>query len=645
MALDGVNVSIGTAAVLGLADVVMDACPTTAYLMLGGRCVMDCGFCAQARSSQASVLKLSRVTWPEFDQPQTLALLAKAVARGDIRRCCLQVTVAEGYSQRTLEVIRAVRATCDVHVDAAILPKDMAQVGELLAAGVDHIGFGLDAACERVFQRVKGGSWARSLSLIEETARRFPGHGAVHLIVGLGETEQEMAGMIQRMHDLGLVVGLFAFTPVRGTRMEDALPPPLPTYRRMQVARYLITNNLARIGSFTFSTTGQLLSFNLPRWPEILADGVAFQTSGCTDCNRPFYNERPGGTMYNYPKALTAQQVEAAIGDVKRETSNVKRSITYPAAEWRLLETGLADGATNMAIDEAILWAVAEGESLPTLRFYGWRPSCLSIGYSQSMESEVDVDRCREAGIGLVRRPTGGRAILHADELTYSIVAPQAEPRVAGGVIESYRRLSAGLVAGLRALGVDVSQALSPSPLPLSQDQERGRGGQHRPPPPAPPPTLGEGSPVPPSPRVGRGGLGGRGVQSAACFDAPSSYEITVGGKKLVGSAQVRKKKVVLQHGSLPLEGDITRIFDFLKAPSEERREELRQELRARATSLELALGYSVSFEEVARHLAIGFAQALNLRLIPGRLSQRELALAEKLRREKYAAREWNFRS
>jgi len=220
------------------------------------------------------------------------------------------------------------------------------------------------------------------------------------------------------------------------------------------------------------------------------------------------------------------------------------------------------------------------------------------------MEGEVDVDRCREAGIGLVRRPTGGRAILHADELTYSIVAPQAEPRVAGGVIESYRRLSAGLVAGLRALGVDVSQA-----LPLFQDQERGRGGQ-----------------------------------SAACFDAPSSYEITVGGKKLVGSAQVRKKKVVLQHGSLPLEGDITRIFDFLKAPSEERREELRQELRARATSLELALGYSVPFEEVARHLAIGFAQALNLRLIPGRLSQRELALAEKLRREKYAAREWNFR-
>ena len=308
---------------------------------------------------------------------------------------------------------------------------------------------------------------------------------------------------------------------------------------------------------------------------------------------------------------------------------------TYPAADWRLLETGLADGAANMAIDEAILWAVAEGESRPTLRFYGWQPPCLSIGYSQSMEGEVDVDRCREAGIGLVRRPTGGRSILHADELTYSVVALQAEPRVAGGVIESYRRLSAGLVSGLWALGVDACQALSPTPPapPRPPSIPPNSGGEAR-----------EGSPVPPSPRVGRGGLGGRGTQSAACFDAPSSYEITVGGRKLVGSAQVRKKRVVLQHGSLPLEGDIACIFDFLIVSSEERREELRRELRARATSLELALGHSVSFEEAARRLAAGFAQALNLRLIPGQLSQRELALAEKLRREKYATREWNFR-
>ncbi len=315
-----VNVSIGAAGVLGLADVALDAAPTTAYLMLGGRCVMDCAFCAQARSSEAGALKLSRVNWPEFDESQTLALLAQAVGRGDIRRCCLQVTAAEGAFQRTLELIRAVRATCDVPVDAAVLPRDMGQIEELLAAGVDHIGFGLDAACKRVFQQVKGGSWARSLSLIEKAARRFPGHGAVHLIVGLGESEQEMAEMIQRMHDLGLVVALFAFTPIRGTRLEDASPPPLSAYRRMQVAQYLISNNLARVGEFTFSPVGRLLSFDLPNLPEILADGVAFQTCGCPDCNRPFYNERPAGPMYNYPRALTAEQIEAAIEDVERET-------------------------------------------------------------------------------------------------------------------------------------------------------------------------------------------------------------------------------------------------------------------------------------------------------------------------------------
>ncbi len=279
----------------------------------------------------------------------------------------------------------------------------------------------------------------------------------------------------------------------------------------------------------------------------------------------------------------------------------------YPAAGWRLLQTGLADGATNMAIDEAILWAVAEGESLPTLRFYGWQPSCLSIGYSQSLESEVDVGRCREAGIDFVRRPTGGRAILHADELTYSVVAPQTAPGVAGGGGASSRRLWGGWGAGRSGWGVEANQALTPPP-PLS-------------------PKTWE-----------------RGEQSAACFDAPSSYEITVGGKKLVGSAQVRKKRMVLQHGSLPLEGDLARIFDFLRVPSEERRKELKHELRDRATSLELALGYSIAFEEVTRHLAAGFAQALNLRLIPGQLSQHELALAEKLRREKYAAREWSFR-
>jgi len=252
-----------------------------------------------------------------------------------------------------------------------------------------------------------------------------------------------------------------------------------------------------------------------------------------------------------------------------------------------------------MAIDEATLAAVAEGRSQPTLRFFAWEPPCLSIGYNQAM-NEVDIIRCQQAGVDVVRRPTGGRAILHTDELTYSIVAPQDEPRVAGGVVESYRRLSAGLVRGLRLLGVDVVQA------------EAGHG---------------QGADV-----------------SAACFDVPSAYEITAGGKKLLGSAQVRRKGAVLQHGSLPLQGDITRICCYLVVLSEERRQELRRELRARATSLELILGWVVPFAQVVEALVRGFSEALNLHLEPGELSEHELALVQQFRREKYTAEAWNFR-
>ena len=308
-----INVSIGTAAVLGMVDVPMVAAPTTAYLMLGGRCLMNCAFCAQARDSHASALNLSRVTWPEFALRQVLSRLPDAVARDLIRRACLQVTVVAGVFEQTLEVVRAVSAVSPLPFDVAILPRDAAQVRELLAAGVDHIGFGLDAASERVFRQVKGGSWARSLALIEGTAREHPGRGAVHLIVGLGETEREMVERIQWAHDLGLVVGLFAFTPVRGTHLAERAPPRLSMYRRMQAARWLIVHNWARLEDMAFDAGGNLEQFGVP----VSIPGDAFRTSGCPDCNRPFYNEQPSGPMYNYPRPLTGEGAARAIWEME----------------------------------------------------------------------------------------------------------------------------------------------------------------------------------------------------------------------------------------------------------------------------------------------------------------------------------------
>lgn len=250
-----------------------------------------------------------------------------------------------------------------------------------------------------------------------------------------------------------------------------------------------------------------------------------------------------------------------------------------------------------MAIDEAILTAVIEGASPPTLRFYAWAPPCLSLGRNQP-QADVDLTACHVAGVDVVRRPTGGRAILHTDELTYSATLLESDPRADGGILESYRRLSEGLLAGLDILGAQASQAADSKPAT---------------------------------------------DPGAVCFEVPSAYEIVAGGRKLIGSAQWRSRGGILQHGSLPLRGDLARIVDYL-ALSDDQRQVKRPRIRARATTLALARGRNLSFAQVAGALVEGFAQALNLRLAPGELSAHERALAAEYRRNRYAAPDWTAR-
>ena len=291
----------------------MDVAPTTAYLMLGGRCLMNCAFCAQARDSRASALHLSRVTWPEFELSLVIDRLAHAADLGIVRRACLQVTSTSSAFEQALSILHSVQEASDVPFDVAILPGNLDQVRQLLDGGAEHIGFGLDAACKPVFDRIKGANWTRTLNLIENTAQAFPGRAAVHLIVGLGETEQEMVERLQWVHDLGSTAGLFAFTPVRGTHLAGRKPPPLPVYRRMQAARWLITHDQARVEEMAFDDNGRLihLGASLP------SGGEPFETSGCPDCNRPFYNEQPSGPMYNYPRPLTASEAARAVQEME----------------------------------------------------------------------------------------------------------------------------------------------------------------------------------------------------------------------------------------------------------------------------------------------------------------------------------------
>ena len=273
-----------------------------------------------------------------------------------------------------------------------------------------------------------------------------------------------------------------------------------------------------------------------------------------------------------------------------------------PETTWRLLQSPPAEGAWNMAVDEAILDGVRQGESPATLRLYAWEPPCFSLGYAQSA-ADVDQAFLERAGWHLVRRPTGGRAILHTDELTYSVIGPPEDPRLAGSVLESYRCLSQALLQALHLLGIPAEAHEKPL--------ETAAAGT---------------------------------AANPVCFEVPSNYEITVGGKKLVGSAQARRRNGVLQHGSLPLTGDLTRIVQALSLPDEASRQEAADRLLERATTVEAVLGKIVSWEQASQAYIQAFQEELYLQLVPGVLSEAEIQRAESLRQEKYAHPHWNLR-
>ena len=274
-------------------------------------------------------------------------------------------------------------------------------------------------------------------------------------------------------------------------------------------------------------------------------------------------------------------------------------ALSNKLTRWRLIQSTPDSGPWNMAVDEAIFEASTRGDVLPTLRLYAWNPACLSLGHAQPI-ADVDEARLYAKGWDLVRRPTGGRAILHTDELTYSVTGPQDEPILAGEIMSSYRRLSSAILAAVEQIGVGVQA--------LPQDKTNQT---------APEPV---------------------------CFEIPSSYEITYNSKKLVGSAQARRQGGVLQHGTLPLFGDLTRITQVLAFPDEASRTLAAERLLNRATTIKSALGKSISWKQAAEAFIQAFREVLNLDLVPGQLTNEEIARAGQLLKEKYSNPEWTRR-
>ena len=268
---------------------------------------------------------------------------------------------------------------------------------------------------------------------------------------------------------------------------------------------------------------------------------------------------------------------------------------TFPLTTWRLILSDPLPGAMNMALDSAILAAVENEKSLPTLRLYRWDPPCLSIGYSQTY-SDVDTDQLTARRWDVVRRPTGGRAILHTDELTYAVIGPKSDPRLAGSLMDSYRHISQALFEALSQLG-----------LPVEVHTGKDPEAHHQP----------------------------------VCFENPSNFEITADGKKIIGSAQARKKTSLLQHGSLPLIGDLARITKALRYPTNTERRQAGQALLQKAVTVYDVLGVEISWDTAARIVADSFSRVLKLNLVEGELSPEEMDQALELESDQYSHPDW----
>jgi lipoyl(octanoyl) transferase len=272
---------------------------------------------------------------------------------------------------------------------------------------------------------------------------------------------------------------------------------------------------------------------------------------------------------------------------------------------WRFIDSGNCSPSFNMALDEALLDWHSEGKIPPVVRFYGWDPATLSVGYFQKVEKEIDLDAVKGLNLGFVRRPTGGRGVLHEHELTYSVIVSENHPEMPKTVTEAYRVISEGILKGFHQLGLDAYFS-----VPKSAEE--------------------------------RDAL--KNPRSAVCFDAPSWYELVVEGRKVAGSAQTRQKGVILQHGSILLDLDEDKLFSLFKYPSERVKERMRKAFSSKAVAINAISPRRISLEEAKEAFYKGFAEGLNIDLEPYELTSEELDYVRKIAKERYESDEWNFK-
>lgn len=271
---------------------------------------------------------------------------------------------------------------------------------------------------------------------------------------------------------------------------------------------------------------------------------------------------------------------------------------------WNFINSGSHDPYYNMAMDEALLNFVSRGEIDPVIRFYTWDPATLSIGYFQRLQKEIDIEKVKEKGYGLVRRQTGGRGVLHDKELTYSVIVPESHPEMPKTVTEAYRVISQGLLEGFKELGFETYFA-----VPRSKE-EREKLKQPR---------------------------------SSVCFDAPSWYELVVEGRKIAGSAQTRQKGVILQHGSILKDIDVDDLFDMFIFKNERLKEKMKNAFTDKAVAINDISDTNVTLEQMEKAFEKGFQKGLNVNFKPLELTEAQKAEIKEIE-AKYKSDEWTYR-
>jgi biotin synthase len=260
---------------------------------------------------------LSRVTWPVFSTQKVIASIGSAAEQGSAQRVCIQAINYLTVFNDLVRLVTDLKAQVKVPVSVSCQPLNKEQMKRLAEAGVDRVSIALDAATPELFEKVKGSTvqssytWETQRQTLKEAVQVFGKNSvSTHLIVGLGENEQQITETLQWCVDNGVCPSLFAFTPIWGTALAK-LPQPSPNaYRRTQLARHFIVNGKTRIENMKFNKKGQIVDWGVSEqlMQEALDNGTPFQTSGCAGCNRPYYNEKPGGPVYNYPRPLSQQE-------------------------------------------------------------------------------------------------------------------------------------------------------------------------------------------------------------------------------------------------------------------------------------------------------------------------------------------------